>query len=400
MKIATVFIVTMLCFIYLSIGNASKSTGNFQPTPTSHFHTEVINSDNLGQLKNFLTIEEQIRYIEFAPNRLFVSLGTSVVYVDTNDFMIEQLFTLDLEKHEVISSLAVSPDGQYVAVGTALDKWITIDAGDGSKVEVVTQQNFDGKIILWDTLSHNTTIVQNGSTVLGLDFSISNLLAFSTTQGKGIYDPKNKSLVVEFPRGFLPYVVFSPDGRFLAFGTNENLNLYDTETTEQAVILRDRYQLGMNFTLSPDSKLLINLEGDAMDVYDIGNRQATHVDNEKMDMFVPTFQPSSNLLALTGGEYITIWDLDTLSGHEVICCYSQQNLICDMAFHPSENILAIIHSNGEATFWDSITWSMLTKINTGTRCRDIYFSPDGRFIIFVTEQLQIQIWGIESSELK
>jgi WD40 repeat protein len=200
-------------------------------------------------------------------------------------------------------------------------------------------------------------------------------------------------------------IVFSPDGKTLAsagLGYGGTIKLWDVSTGKQVVqtIFVDIGYLS-DVVFSPDSKILAfggeNKKNKIIKLLDIttGTPLQTLTGKDEHDdrIFSITFSPDGKTLA-SGSQKIQIWDvtkgkpLQTLTGHS--------GVVNSVAFSPKGELLASKSNDKTIRLWDVTTGKSL-KIFTGrsnpSDDGSAVFSPDGK-ILASGDDNSIKLWDV------
>jgi serine/threonine protein kinase len=212
-------------------------------------------------------------------------LPTDIIYLYNASGEIKRLYG----HKETIKVIAFSPDGHLLASG-GYDKWVILwNTSDGSRIRSMNAGNtvlilafstdsrwlavgLDSlRVILWDVqkgIQWDITIkgtYAEHAYIYGFTFAPdSNLLAIASGySGILLWDVDNRSQMntLEARRAedgkLLPYkaVAFSPDGKTLAAGTGETIDLWDTQSKLVLTTLRNTQSIS-SLAFSPDGKML------------------------------------------------------------------------------------------------------------------------------------------------
>ncbi|MBI5929584.1 MAG: protein kinase [Chloroflexi bacterium] len=228
----------------------------------------------------------------------------------------------------------------------------------------------DGRIILWDAVTHQRIREFTGMT------------------------------------GAVNGVAFSPDGKLLALGgTDALLYLWDVQTGE----LLGNPLLGhtdsiWRLAFSPDGTQLATASQDqTIIVWDVARREiiggplAGHSDA----VYDVAFSPDGRLLASGSADgTVRLWNAATdeaigepLTGHT--------NWVWSVAFSPDGQRLVSGSADTTLIMWDVAKRRALSQISTGHTdwVRSVAFSPDGQLIVSGSADGTIRLWSAESGEL-
>jgi WD40 repeat protein len=118
-------------------------------------------------------------------------------------------------------------------------------------------------------------------------------------------------------------VAFSPDGKLLASGAEDNtVVLWNVQTHEPMYRLTGHTNYIATVVFSPDGKILIS-SGDEIILWDVETGQP--IGQPLRGTGILTFSSDGKTLASAGGEGIILWDLDPESWIKVSCLRAGRN---------------------------------------------------------------------------
>ncbi len=253
--------------------------------------------------------------------------------------------TVFMEPIESIASMALSPDGRYLAVGS-----------------------FSGQIRVWCLAERKALLSWQGHSrmVWALAFSP----ATPPLLASGGYDCEVK--LWELPGEDAPgaeclgvlsgherwvrALAFSPDGTLLASaGDDETIRLWAMrEGRCQQRILRGHRGMIWSIAFSPDSTLLISGALDeTVRVWDAGNGRC----------------------------------LDVLHGHS--------KLVMGLAFRPSGDVFASGDENGQLKLWETASRRCLTSFQLRTtKAASLAFNAEGTLLAVGSQEGEVEVWRL------
>ncbi|KAJ5135398.1 uncharacterized protein N7515_004676 [Penicillium bovifimosum] len=195
--------------------------------------------------------------------------------------------------------------------------------------------------------------------------------------------------------GWVQSVAFSPDGRMLASGSNDDtVRLWDTATGGLQQTLEGHSDRVLSVAFSPDGRLL------ASGSYDrtvrlwytaTGGLQLTLEGHSGMVQSV-AFSPEGRLLA--SGSYdmtVRLWDTatgglqQTLEGHS--------HWVRSVAFSPDGRMLASGSDDDTVRLWDTATGGLQKTLEGHShQLRSVAFSPDGRLLASGSDDDTVRLW--------
>ncbi len=254
----------------------------------------------------------------------------------------------------LVETLAFSPDGQYLAVGTRVGLWL---------YEVATMD----PVALWAT--------ERG--------------VFGTT--------------------------FSPDGKWIA--TSDWDNLIKVWDVQRGMYLTQIETELSHFTFSSDSRWLATSDSDTATIYlwhpETGELVKKYTsESEKGGGYMPiASSPDFNLIVSTGrddtdsdAESIIVWNVE--SGEQVACLTGHTGCVYRLCFSPCGKFLASGGENdGTVHIWDMVNWQQIqTYTDYGEADMIPSYTSDGVLrataisYIKVSDAHIITVWDLESGE--
>ncbi len=216
--------------------------------------------------------------------------------------------------------------------------------------------------------------------------------------------------------GDIRAVALSPDGKRLAVVRGARLSLLDSMSGRMLRTLATvNEDLGDELVFVDHGQLLALADHRGILVWDVvtGKRAANKLENKPMDSRL-AFSAGGRAFAVTerterDGTY-SVLVRDLLTGKRLTCIRSSLVRMFWIALSPDGKLLATSGEEeegakkGENTslrqvvrLWDVTTGKAKQDLPTGVwTVRDGGFSPDGRLLVTVTEQSQVQLWEVKT----
>ncbi|GLW11450.1 hypothetical protein Misp01_65780 [Microtetraspora sp. NBRC 13810] len=196
-------------------------------------------------------------------------------------------------------------------------------------------------------------------------------------------------------------VAFSPDGRTLAAGGNDDMvRLWDVATRRPLATLAGHTDAVWSVAFSPDGRTLASAGDDGtVRLWDVAARRPlATLTGHGGNVLTVAFDPDGRTLASGGDDdTVRLWDvatrrpLATLSGH--------RDTVSSVAFSPDGRTLASGGFDRKVRLWD-----VATRRQTGTLARhakgvwSVAFSPDGHTLASGSSDRTVLLWDVAARE--
>ena len=311
-----------------------------------------------------------------------------------------RLLQLQTKHQEGIRSLAYSPDGKWIAVGTRF-----------------------GQIHCWDTTGGSTHPVtwqahEKNASVYGLAFSADGTALFSKSKEghrlmKWSVADHWKGTLLQKQRGGNGVVATSADGRHVAYVIESGLRLFRADRSFHAIKLSQDIS-ARSIAFSPDSRFLAVLSGDQIHLVDVTERKVCrtiHVSSlteAHLGMRgIPVFSPDGSLLAAGANDQrVRVWDL--ASGQIVASLFAGGKNEPLPAFSSDGRYLAVT-ANRRTHLYERRAPSVESTIARSPEAVQAFdLAPSGRRLVTTTCRIRnslvsdswIGIWDTDSGMLQ
>ncbi len=311
---------------------------------------------------------------------------------------------LDLPIKSRVSSLAFSPDGKILAMGS-----------------------FDGAAKLWDIDSGRlaATLAVDKDWVCSVAFSADGK---TLATGGGDYTARLWDVATRRERatfrgheGSVLSVAFSPDGKTLATGSrDQTAKLWDVATEQVLKTLSGHKDAVVAVAFSPDGETLVTGGGgistrkdNTAILWDVttGRRRADF-EGHKGSVLSIAFSPDGETLATGSNDQTTrLWNVATRQNIAILTTDRSTMLkggnsrpelvdgvpddVFCLAFSPDGKILAIGGRRDELKLWDVANQELVTTLpGEGEAILSVAFSPRGRMLASADENNKVKLWDI------
>lgn len=306
-----------------------------------------------------------------------------------------------------LSSMALSPDGQTLAVASSIG--VALYSADTLELY--------GSLPTDESVNELAYSPDGQTLVLGLSNSV--LLWNLPGGGTVPFD------ISEMKNTRIDSLAYSPDGKWLVIGTEDKDSFYEVAYNQEGGVYVFEAATGKlsarlltpeeiktrvaGLVFSPDSQVLaVAVSGDFHDarlilLWDTTTWQLqTRFDQEVgiKNSAALTFSPDGKTLAFPG-DWIALWLLNLTDGTSVRP-YAETDgyYFQTVAISPDGRILAAGGSYGLLTLWDTATGNTLRTLQKrDLPINNLAFSPDGKYL-YAGSTDGVRLWDISSGELK
>jgi WD40 repeat protein len=277
------------------------------------------------------------------------------------------------------AAVAISPDGQTLAVGDAQAVQLYDLASGKEKTRLQGQRS-----VLSVAFSADGKLLASGGVDPGKDQN--SLRLWDLAMGQELRRcqlPKNEPPI---------HVAFAPDGRRLAAAVEEDdVHLFDVTTGQP--VHRLKHYWASRIAFAPDGKTLVTARGPVLRVWDpaTGQELFQDFDGHHAGVAAVAVSPDGKLVA-TGGDDLRIWDAATSKSLRRI---SIKGGINALAFSPDGKLLASAGKDRIVHLWEVATGKVAGELK-GHKLMlcGLAFSRDGTRLASGDVQSTIRIWDV------
>ena len=227
------------------------------------------------------------------------------------------------------------------------------------------------------------------------------LLAVASQIGIWIYDVQTSEALslLTGHTGAVNRIAFSPDGKTLASGGNDNtLRLWDVETQTEIGALEGHAGGPNSIWFSPDGRTLASRDDDnTLRLWDVDTQtQIRTLEGYTGTVESVSFSPDGKTIA-TGGqdEIVRLWDVSTRT--EIGTLEGHTGYVSSVSFSPDGTTLASGSWDGTVRLWDVSTRTEVGILEGHTSLvRSVAFSPDGKTIASGSNDNTLRLWDVDT----
>jgi WD40 repeat protein/Flp pilus assembly protein TadD len=275
---------------------------------------------------------------------------------------------------DYVAAVAFSPDGKYLATASEDSSARVWEAASGEEVALMSHEDWvrsvafspDGKYLATaseDNSARVWEIVISKAAAPGSKTSI---------QAERLPSAVGKQVSRMSHEGYVTAVAFSPDGKHVATGSED----------DTAVV----WEIAIGKEVAPSPKGSIWTEGLPGAPR---SEQVTRMNHDD-DVTSVAFSPDGKYLA-TGcnDNSARVWEATT--GTQV-AQVSHGDWVRSVAFSPDGKYLATASDDNSARVWEAISGREVTRMNHEDCVTAVAFSPDGEYLATGTEDNTARVW--------
>lgn len=208
--------------------------------------------------------------------------------------------------------------------------------------------------------------------------------------------------------GSVNSVAFSPDGRLLASGSDDNtVKLWEVNTGQVYLTMRGHSNSVISVAFSPDNQLLASGSIDStVIIWEVKIGQVQQILNGDSGYLAIVAFSSDGLLLGSGSYDSSVKLLSVKTGEVRQILTGQSRALFPMALSPNGQLLAAKDGSTGVTLWSVETGELRQTLDTSGvfPVQSIAFSPDSRWLASgqwdKTINKTIDLWSVETGELQ
>ena len=379
--------------------------------------------------------------VAFSPDGKIVAIGSSDGNIYLSDLNTGKLKRKLTGHSEDVQSVVFSPDGRTLASSSYLDETVRIwDAHTGEHKRTLTGHtgdieglafspdgkmlvssgSGDGTIRFWDVRTGDETDTIAGHTdyVYSVAFNPDGkFFASGYADGSIRFWNAETGLHLETfkPNYDASCLVFSLDGKTLAFASGIDIRLQDAHTGEEKMLLTGHTWGMHSMALSPDGDILASGSEDmTIRLWDMhtGEHKRT-LNGHKHRIYSVAFSPDGKTLASGSDDNtVRLWSVDTGETQRILTAHagevegvdnghSSVEGVKSVAFSPDGKTLASGGGDNVIHLWDIETGKRkMTLVGHTHWVFSLAFSPDGRTLASGSVDSDIRLWDPHTGQHK
>ncbi|PSB24622.1 hypothetical protein [Stenomitos frigidus] len=197
-------------------------------------------------------------------------------------------------------------------------------------------------------------------------------------------------------------VSFSPDGKTLATGSVDNtVKLWDVQAGREVQTLKGHSSSVWSVSFSPDGKTLATGSADnTVKLWDVqAGRELQTLKGHSSSVWSVSFSPDGKTLA-TGSADNTVKLWDVQAGRELQTLKGHSSSVWSVSFSPDGKTLATGSADNTVKLWDVQAGRELQTLKGhSSSVLSVSFSPDGKTLATGSDDNTVKLWNLNLDDL-
>jgi WD40 repeat protein/predicted Ser/Thr protein kinase len=197
-------------------------------------------------------------------------------------------------------------------------------------------------------------------------------------------------------RSYVYSVSFSPDGKFLASGSEDKtVKVWEVGSWREVATLRGHQDWVSSVSFSPDGKFLASGSGDkTVKVWEVGSWREVATLRHGGYVKSVSFSPDGKFLASgSWDKTVKVWEVG--SWREV-ATLRHVSWVSSVSFSPDGKFLASGSGDKTVKVWEVGSWREVATLRHGGYVKSVSFSPDGKFLASGSWDKTVKVWEVGS----
>ena len=281
-----------------------------------------------------------------------------------------------------IDSVSYSPDGRYIASGSA-----------------------DASIKLWDAASGRLirTFIGHSGNITAITFSPNGKYLASASWDRTIkmWDVASDKEITTFTghSRIITSVAFSPDGNTIVSGSwDMTVRQWDVASGKEIKVLNGHSRTVNSVTYSSDGKTIISGSSDStIKIWDANTGMVITTLTAYLGEITAVAYSTDNKFIISGSTRNTIKLWETSTGKEINTFSGHTNTIKSISVHPYGNYFISCSYDKTIKLWNLQSGTLIKSFNGHSDViTSIIYSPDGTMFVSGSHDNTIRLWSIDT----
>jgi len=199
--------------------------------------------------------------------------------------------------------------------------------------------------------------------------------------------------------GDIPSVAFSPDGKRIVSGSDDNtVKVWDAVSGQEMLTLKGHTNLVRSVAFSPDGKRIVSGSWDGtVKVWDAASgRETLTLEGHRERAPSVAFSPDGKrIISGSWDKTVKVWD--SVSGQETLTL-KHSEAVTSVTFSPDGKWIVSASDDNTLKIWDATSGQQTLTVKAQTIPFCVAFSPDGRRIVSGGLSNTFRVWDATSGQ--